>query len=126
MNPWLIELSAAAAFSGAVVSYAAVDPHAQLFGATVRYTAAPQKLALTFDDGPNPTITPRLLDLLDRYNARATFFVIGRFVRERPDLVREVAGRGHLVGNHTESHPNLFWRGPSDIRIELRLCHSLL
>jgi peptidoglycan/xylan/chitin deacetylase (PgdA/CDA1 family) len=83
-------------------------------------------VALTFDDGPNPSITPKLLDLLNRYHASATFFVIGRFARECPELVREIAARGHVIGNHTETHPNLFWRGPSDIRIELRLCHSAL
>ncbi|PYT98389.1 MAG: polysaccharide deacetylase family protein, partial [Acidobacteria bacterium] len=73
MDPWLIELPAAAVFSGAVVSYAAVHPRAQLFGATLRQTASPRQLALTFDDGPNPAITPRLLDLLDRHDAKATF-----------------------------------------------------
>jgi len=122
----MIVAPTAIAAAAGLTAYGAWHPRAQLFGKTVCRTNSARKLALTFDDGPNPTITPRLLDLLDRYNARATFFVIGRFVRERPDLVREVAGRGHLVGNHTESHPNLFWRGPSDIRIELRLCHSLL
>jgi len=126
MNPWLIELSAAAAFSGAVVSYAAVDPHAQLFGATVRYTAAPQKLAITFDDGPNPAITPRLLDLLDRYDAKATFFLVGRFVQECPALTTEISARGHVLGNHTQAHPNLLWLSPREVRSQLQRCHDAL
>src|SRR5437867_13224095 len=124
MDPWLIEVPAAAALSGAVISYAAVDPRAQLFGATLCQTASSRKLALTFDDGPNPAITPKLLDLLDRYNAKATFFVIGRFVRECPDLVKEMVERGHTIGNHTELHPNLLWRDPTHVRVELRLCHN--
>src|SRR5437660_12533665 len=126
MDPWLIEVPAAAALSGAVISYAAVDPRAQLFGATLCQTASSRQLALTFDDGPNPAITPKLLDLLDRHNAKATFFLIGRYVRECPELVKETVARGHLVGNHTETHPNLFRLSRREIRIELRLCHDAI
>ena len=109
-----------------VIAYGAVYPRAQLFGRTICRTNSARKLALTFDDGPNPTITPRLLDLLDRYNAKATFFLIGRYVRECPELVQETVARGHLVGNHTETHPNLFRRTQREIRIELRLCHDAI
>jgi peptidoglycan-N-acetylglucosamine deacetylase len=126
MNPWLIGVPAAAALSGAVVSYAAVHPHSQLFGATIRYTVSPSQLALTFDDGPNPEITPRLLDLLDEYGAKATFFVIGRFVQECPHLTREIPARGHLLGNHTQTHPNLFWLSPRAVRQELQQCQEVL
>lgn len=65
---------------------------------------AEPKVALTFDDGPNPPATERVLDLLDRYGARATFFVIGRWAERHPDTVRRIHARGHLVGNHTYSH----------------------
>lgn len=126
MNPWLIEIAAAAASSGAVISYAAVDPRAQLFGATLCRTASPRQLALTFDDGPNPEITPRLLDLLDRYDAKATFFAIGRFVQECAALAREISARGHLLGNHTQTHPNLFWLSPQAVRDQLLQCQSAL
>jgi peptidoglycan/xylan/chitin deacetylase (PgdA/CDA1 family) len=71
-------------------------------------------------------ITPKLLDLLDRYKAPATFFLIGRYIRECPELVSEIAARGHVIGNHTESHPNLFWKRPAEIRVELRLTHSAI
>lgn len=81
---------------------------------------------MTFDDGPNPAITPQLLDLLDRYQAKATFFVIGRFVRECPDLVKETAARGHVIGNHTDMHRNLTWLSPSQVTVELRLCHHAI
>lgn len=64
-------------------------------------------LHLTFDDGPDPTWTPALLDILDRHHARATFFQLGAKAAERPDLVAAVRARGHVVGNHTWSHPEL-------------------
>jgi len=109
-----------------VIAYGAAHPRAQLFGQTIWRTSSPRKLAITFDDGPNPSITPKLLDLLDRHNAKATFFLIGRYVRECPELVQETAARAHLVGNHTETHPNLFRRSRREIRIELRLCHDAI
>jgi len=119
MNPLLPVGAVLVACAGAV-SYAAVHPRAQIFGPTVCRTNSPRKLAITFDDGPNPALTPQLLDLLERYDARATFFVIGRYTRECPELVRETAQRGHMVANHTLTHPNLFWLAPSIIRDELR------
>jgi peptidoglycan/xylan/chitin deacetylase (PgdA/CDA1 family) len=126
MNPALIAVPATAALSGAAVSYAAFYPRSQIFGTTICRTVSAQQLALTFDDGPNPVITPRLLDLLDQFNARATFFVIGRFVRECQALTKEVATRGHLLANHTQTHPNLFWLGPNAIRNEMRQCQDAL
>jgi len=126
MNPWLIGVPAAAVAAGAMTSFAAVNAGSQLFGATVRHTGSPRELAITFDDGPNPAITPKLLDLLERYQAKATFFVIGRFVRECPELTREVVARGHLLGNHTETHPNLFWLSRQAIGEELRRCQEAL
>ena len=124
MNPWLIAAtpSLAAAAAG-LVGYGAVYPRSQLFGTTVCRTNSPRKLALTFDDGPNPAITPKLLDLLDRFKARATFFVIGKHARECPDLLKETAVRGHVIGNHTDAHPNLFWLKPDQITVELRCCN---
>lgn len=59
---------------------------------------------LTFDDGPIPEVTPRVLDLLDRYDIRATFFMVGQNVERHPDLLEEVLRRGHNVGNHTLHH----------------------
>lgn len=126
MNAWLIGVPAAAVAAGAVTSYAAVNAGSQLFGETVRGTASTRELAITFDDGPNPAITPKLLDLLDQHHVKATFFVIGRFVRECPALTREIAARGHLLGNHTESHPNLFWMSAASIREQLERCSAAL
>lgn len=126
MNPLLVSVPAAVLATGGVAAYAAAFPRAQLFGRTICRTNSPRKLALTFDDGPNPAATPRLLDLLDRYQAKATFFLIGRFVRECPDLVKETVARGHALGNHTESHRNLFKLGPAQVTVELRLCHNAI
>jgi peptidoglycan/xylan/chitin deacetylase (PgdA/CDA1 family) len=66
------------------------------------------EVALTFDDGPDPDVTPRVLDLLDRHRARATFFCIGERVRACPEIAAEILRRGHRVENHTQTHPHLF------------------
>jgi peptidoglycan/xylan/chitin deacetylase (PgdA/CDA1 family) len=70
--------------------------------------AARGEVALTFDDGPDPRVTPRVLDLLGQAGARASFFCIGRRVAARPDLAAEIVRRGHRIENHTWSHPHLF------------------
>jgi peptidoglycan/xylan/chitin deacetylase (PgdA/CDA1 family) len=126
MNPWMIAAPSVAAGFAGLTAYGAAYPRAQLFGTTVCRTNSARKLAITFDDGPNPAITPKLLDLLDRYKAKATFFLIGRFVRECPELAQETVARGHEIGNHTELHSNLFWLNPSNVRVELRLCHDAI
>ena len=126
MNPWLLAAPAAITAAAGVTAYGAAWPRAQLFGATICRTNAPRKLAITFDDGPNPAMTPKLLDLLEQHNAHATFFLIGRYVRECPELVREIAARGHAIGNHTETHPKLLFLGAAKIQAELRLCHHAI
>ena len=67
---------------------------------------APKQVAFTFDDGPNPETTPQILDILDRHCVKATFFMVGIHAERHPEIVREVAARGHTIGNHTWSHPN--------------------
>jgi peptidoglycan/xylan/chitin deacetylase (PgdA/CDA1 family) len=93
-----------------------------LYGRTIRRTGNARTMALTFDDGPNPAITPGLLDLLERHRVRATFFLIGKFVRACPELAEEIAARGHALGNHTETHANLIWLSPRRIEDELARC----
>ena len=126
MNPLLISGPAAIFVTAGVGVYGAVYPRSQLFGSTICRTNSPRRLAITFDDGPNPRITPKLLDLLDRHNVRATFFLIGKFARECPGIVRETAARGHVLANHTYSHPNLFWLGALKMEDELRFCNEAL
>jgi peptidoglycan/xylan/chitin deacetylase (PgdA/CDA1 family) len=66
------------------------------------------RIAITIDDGPDPEVTPAVLDLLDRHGARATFFCIGRRAERHPDLCREIVRRGHAVENHSQNHATLF------------------
>lgn len=65
---------------------------------------AGKKIALTFDDGPHPKITPKILDILDKYSVKATFFVIGVNVKNYPNQLKNILERGHEIGNHTYSH----------------------
>ena len=77
------------------------------------------EIALTFDDGPDPCYTPQILAILQRYNAKATFFCLGRHVAAYPHLTREIYEAGHVIGNHTWSHPDLALLGASNILSEL-------
>ncbi len=126
MGPVLGAASAAVALGAGAWAYGGLYSQSQLFGPTVRRTASAKEFALTFDDGPNPAATPRLLDLLDQHKVRATFFLIGKNVRACPELARETAARGHQIGNHTETHPNLFWLTPARQREELEQCQSAI
>lgn len=71
-----------------------------------RVPVAQKTVALTFDDGPSPQFTPQILQILDAYGVKATFFVVGSQARLYPSLVREIAERGHVIGNHTFTHPS--------------------
>jgi peptidoglycan/xylan/chitin deacetylase (PgdA/CDA1 family) len=85
-------------------------PSWQLYGRSfVGLPRGTKHLALTYDDGPNDPHTEQLLDVLARHNAKATFFLIGRYVRQRPDIVRRIVEAGHPLGNHTWNHPNLIF-----------------
>jgi peptidoglycan/xylan/chitin deacetylase (PgdA/CDA1 family) len=126
VDPNLAIVPAAVAAAGGLVAYAGRYPGSKIFGPAITHTNSARKLAVTFDDGPNPMITPKLLDLLDRHKARATFFVIGKFARQHPELLRETVARGHVLGNHTETHPNLFWSSASQTRDELHRCQDAI
>jgi peptidoglycan/xylan/chitin deacetylase (PgdA/CDA1 family) len=103
------------------VTLAAVSlwPRSRGVGANLRRLPAAAarrgEVALTFDDGPDPEVTPRVLDLLDGAGMKATFFAIGRRARAHPDLVAEIARRGHRVENHTDTHPYLFCCYPAGL-----------
>jgi peptidoglycan-N-acetylglucosamine deacetylase len=119
-------LLAAATATAGTITYAALSAQSQLFGKLLIAGSNPNEIALTYDDGPNDIATERLLDVLARYNTRATFFLIGRYVRQRPQIARAIASAGHLIGNHTMSHPWLAWQSASRIREELTDCNAAI
>ena len=85
-----------------------------------------REIALTFDDGPHPQWTPRLLDLLAKRGMRATFFVIGRLALAHPHLVRRIVAEGHALGNHTWTHSNPARTGWKQFHREVRRTRSVL
>ncbi len=95
-------------------------PQSQLYGRSfIGLAPGTKQLALTYDDGPNDPYTGKLLDVLAKADVKATFFLIGRYVRQRPDIVRRVVEAGHAIGNHTWDHPNLIWCSPAETRRQL-------
>ncbi len=108
------------AAGGAFVYYACSVPTSQVLGeALVRGPAGRPEVALTFDDGPAEPFTGQVLDILRRYRVPATFFCCGKNVARLPDLVRRADAEGHTVGNHTWSHPLLYFKGRPAIEAEL-------
>ena len=99
----------------------------QLFGDYVaRVDTNERVVALTFDDGPDPFHTPRVLDVLDQHHVKATFFMMGRNVERYPKVAREVLRRGHEIGNHSYSHPKLILMSPRRVRDEIERTDTLL
>ncbi len=88
-------------------------PVIETAGGVVRSHAMPSKvIALTFDDGPDPTWTPKILAVLKKNHVKATFFVLGEMVAQHPGLVRQMVAEGHEVGLHTFTHPDLAYQSP--------------
>jgi peptidoglycan-N-acetylglucosamine deacetylase len=115
-----------AGLAAGAFEYAALWPTSQLFGRTLVAPPRPGELALTFDDGPNPTWTPRLLDILSGSNVRATFFLVGRFAETEKALVQRVLEAGHLIGNHTWNHPDLSRTPSARVKDELHRTNDIL
>lgn len=109
--------------------YATLMPNCQWWGPVVRsFETTEPEVWLTIDDGPSPAHTVAMLDLLDRFEARATFFVIGGHAEKHPHLLTEILSRGHEIANHTHTHPSgTFWAaGPSRIAEEIDRCAEWL
>jgi peptidoglycan-N-acetylglucosamine deacetylase len=123
--PWV---AGALVANHCVLLGAGLAPRSAALGPNVVRSAAAASagaVVLTFDDGPDPAVTPRILDLLDARRAAATFFCIGERVARHPDLVREIARRGHRVENHTQTHPNLFFfHFPGTLEREIAACQD--
>lgn len=110
-----------------LAGYNTMAPQSQLYGRTFIGTETGRReLALTFDDGPNDPYTFHLLEVLAKHDVKATFFMIGRYVKQRPDIAAAVAHEGHAIGNHTFTHPNLIFRSPAQVRSEIAACEQAL
>ena len=117
----------AAVAAASAAGYQSMAPTGQWYGRTfIGLARGTKQLALTYDDGPNDPHTLRLLETLARHDVHATFFLIGRYVRQRPDLVREIVRAGHVVGNHTFTHPLLIFKSDGETRKELASCRAAL
>ena len=118
-----VAASAAALSAG----YQSMAPTGQWYGRTLAAgTTGSREIALTYDDGPNDPHTLKLLDVLARHNVHATFFMIGRYVQQRPDIVREIVQARHIIGNHTFTHPLLTFKSSADVRKELTDCRAAI
>ncbi|MYC75985.1 polysaccharide deacetylase family protein [Candidatus Poribacteria bacterium] len=97
------------------------------FGKNVVHLNTDQRIvALTYDDGPNPPYTERLLDVLAKHNVKATFFMIGNRIEKHPETVSRVIAEGHQIGNHSYSHPLLGFLPPFYVRREIERTDNLL
>ena len=122
-----IVLAGTTAVAAVTAGYQCVAPTGQWYGRTFTgLLRGTRQLALTYDDGPNDPHTLRLLEVLAKHNVYATFFLIGRYVQQRPDLAREILKAGHIVGNHTLTHPLLSLQSGAEIRRELSDCNAAL
>jgi peptidoglycan/xylan/chitin deacetylase (PgdA/CDA1 family) len=116
-----------AAAAASLAGYHSMAPQSQLYGPTfVHGDRRRKQLALTYDDGPNDPHTLRLLEVLARHNVRATFFLIGRHVAERPDIVRELARAGHVLGNHSQTHQNFIFLSGRQARNQIETCRHTI
>jgi len=96
-------------------------PTSQVYGKTfIGLGPGSRLLALTYDDGPNDPYTWRLLEILERHGVKATFFLLGRFVHEKPAIARGLAEAGHALGSHTWDHPNLIFASAAEVRRQLQ------
>jgi peptidoglycan/xylan/chitin deacetylase (PgdA/CDA1 family) len=126
--PWAL---GAVAANHALLTVAGMLPRSKLLGANLTHlpnaAAERREVALTFDDGPDPEVTPRVLDLLDAAKVKASFFCIGHRARSHPALCREIVGRGHRVENHGDSHSNAFaCFGPRRMRADIARAQATL
>src|SRR6266403_5087964 len=119
----LLVIGATALGAAAFAGYHSLAWRSQLYGRTfVGIPGQGRKLALTYDDGPNDPDTLLLLDVLAKHNVKATFFLIGKYIQQRPDIVHKIAVAGHAIGNHTQTHPNLIFTSSAALRQELNSC----
>ena len=83
-------------------------------------------MALTYDDGPNDPYTWRMMEVLERHGVKATFFLIGQFVRQKPEIARALADAGHVIGSHTWDHSNLIFASKAEVRRQLEVARNAI
>ena len=126
--PWAV---GAIVLNHALITGAGLTPRSSLLGPNVtrlpEAAAARREVAITIDDGPEPEVTPRVLDLLDAHGQRATFFCIAERVLAHPALAREIVARGHSIQNHTARHRHNFsFLGPRGFAAEIARAQDIL
>ena len=126
--PWAL---GAIVLNHALITAAGLTPRSRLLGPNLTRlppaAAARREVAITIDDGPEPAVTPRVLDLLDAHGQRATFFCIAERVRAQPALAREIVARGHSIQNHTARHRHNFsLLGPRGFADEIARAQEIL
>jgi peptidoglycan/xylan/chitin deacetylase (PgdA/CDA1 family) len=122
-----LAIGAGVATAAVLAGYQCMAPTGQWYGRTFTgVKTGTKQLALTYDDGPNDPHTLRLMEVLSKHDVRATFFLIGRYLKQRPDIARELVQAGHVVGNHTFSHPNLVFASVRETTMQLRDCEGAL
>jgi peptidoglycan/xylan/chitin deacetylase (PgdA/CDA1 family) len=120
-------LATAALGTASGLGYSSMAPRSQFFGRTFTGNApSSRQIALTFDDGPSEVHTLKLLEVMDTYRVKGTFFMMGRHVALKPKVAEAVARAGHVIGNHTFTHPNLIFCSPAKIRQEMADCEQAL
>lgn len=103
------------------------SPKIQLLGEFVTRVKTTQKVvALTYDDGPNPPDTDRLLAVLEQFQVKATFFMLGKQVEQYPETAKTILSQGHELGNHSYSHAKMLWKSQKFIRSEIQETDRLL
>ncbi|WP_438347051.1 polysaccharide deacetylase family protein [Paenibacillus sp. FA6] len=116
---WLFYISSFYAFIPGMIT--------RIFGFRVfRKGKSEREFALTFDDGPDPRYTPQLLDLLKRYDAKATFFVVGRNAEQHPELLKRMHEEGHLIGIHNYIHKSNWFMRPGTVRKQIKMTAEII
>jgi peptidoglycan-N-acetylglucosamine deacetylase len=117
------ELATGAALAGVAtwLGFESMWPTLSLYGRSfIGLPPGSRQLALTYDDGPNDPDTLQLIDVLARHEVKATFFVLGKFVQQKPHIVRALAAAGHVIGNHSWDHPRLVFASNAELRRQIQ------
>jgi peptidoglycan/xylan/chitin deacetylase (PgdA/CDA1 family) len=123
---WVLVAVGALAGVAAGAAWGAYDPTSPLFGPVIGKGPRERVAYLTFDDGPNPGVTERILEILEVEGIGATFFMVGSYVARFPECAAAVARAGHEIGNHTYSHVKLHRIGPRRTTDEIRQAHEAI